>query len=137
MKTASDKMFSGMVESFPSEIQALASSLRELIAHIHPEAIEVVWARERSAGYGIGAEKMTAHYAYIRPFKRHVNLGFMWGTSLNDPHALLQGTGKRLRHIKIRSAADVADPRVADLLRLAVAERQAARGGSKKGAESS
>jgi hypothetical protein len=34
-------------------------------------------------------------------FKTHVNVGFFAGADLADPHALLQGTGKRMRHVKL------------------------------------
>lgn len=39
--------------------------------------------------------------------KRHVNMQFFHGAQLANPHGLLEGTGKELRHIKIRSAADL------------------------------
>ena len=31
-----------------------------------------------------------------------MNLGFARGTSLSDPDGLLEGTGKRARHVKVR-----------------------------------
>jgi hypothetical protein len=36
-----------------------------------------------------------------------VTLGFHYGTSLADPHKLLQGTGKDLRHVKLRTEDDL------------------------------
>src|SRR5438067_5904075 len=39
--------------------------------------------------------------------KEHVIFGFMRGAMLRDPRELLEGTGKYLRHVKLRSAADV------------------------------
>jgi hypothetical protein len=46
---------------------------------------------------------MTEHYAYIGVQKSHVNLGFYYGAILPDPDGLLEGRGKKLRHLKIRS----------------------------------
>lgn len=66
---------------------------------------------------------MTQHYAYIGEQKSNVNLGLYYGTSLTDPTNLLEGTGKSLRHIKFRDVSAVANPAVATLMRLAVAER--------------
>jgi hypothetical protein len=40
-------------------------------------------------------------FGYVNVFKTHVNVGFFAGADLADPHALLQGTGKRMRHVKI------------------------------------
>src|SRR5688572_2624511 len=43
-----------------------------------------------------------APFAYVGAFKAHVNVGFFHGARLPDPAGLLQGTGKRMRHVKIR-----------------------------------
>jgi hypothetical protein len=50
-----------------------------------------------------------AAFAYVAVFKAHVNLGFFTGASLSDPQQLLQGTGKRMRHIQLKpgEACDV------------------------------
>ena len=48
--------------------------------------------------------------------KEHVVFGFMRGAMLRDPRNLLEGTGKYLRHVKLRSAADVRQPGVRSLL---------------------
>lgn len=40
-------------------------------------------------------------FGYVNVFKTHVNVGFFAGADLADPHALLQGTGKRMRHVKL------------------------------------
>ncbi len=39
--------------------------------------------------------------------KNHVTLGFHHGTSLDDPEKLLEGTGKNLRHVKLRTVEDL------------------------------
>jgi hypothetical protein len=46
-------------------------------------------------------------FAYIRAFERTVNFGFWRGIDLTDPKGLLEGTGDRMRHMKIESAEDV------------------------------
>ena len=40
-------------------------------------------------------------FAYVNAFTKHVNFGFFMGAFLPDPSALLQGTGKRMRHVKL------------------------------------
>lgn len=40
-------------------------------------------------------------FAYANAFTKHVNVGFFMGAFLPDPSALLQGTGKRMRHVKL------------------------------------
>ena len=41
-------------------------------------------------------------FAYVNVFTAHVNVGFFQGASLRDPARLLQGTGKFMRHVKLR-----------------------------------
>ena len=42
-----------------------------------------------------------AAFGYVNAFTRHVNIGFFQGASLDDPAGLLEGTGKRMRHVKL------------------------------------
>jgi hypothetical protein len=42
-----------------------------------------------------------AAFGYVNVFKDHVNVGFFFGAELPDPSRLLEGTGKRMRHVKV------------------------------------
>jgi hypothetical protein len=42
-----------------------------------------------------------APFGYVNAFKTHVNVGFFYGAMLEDPAGLLQGNGKRMRHVKL------------------------------------
>lgn len=46
-------------------------------------------------------------FAYLKAFTSAVNFGFWRGADLTDPDGALEGTGDRMRHVKIRSAEDV------------------------------
>ena len=48
-----------------------------------------------------------AAFGYVDAFSVHVNVGFFYGSSLDDPAGLLEGTGKRMRHVKVRWAQPV------------------------------
>lgn len=43
-----------------------------------------------------------AAFAYVGAFKAHVNVGFFRGAEIADPKGLLEGTGKFMRHVKLR-----------------------------------
>ncbi len=43
-----------------------------------------------------------APFGYVNVFTSHVNVGFFRGAALPDPARLLQGTGKSMRHVKLR-----------------------------------
>ena len=49
---------------------------------------------------------------YIGVMKNHINLGFLRGTELSDPQRILEGTGKQMRHIKIRNMSDLFRPAI-------------------------
>ena len=42
-----------------------------------------------------------AAFAYVNAFKSRVNVGFFHGAALEDPAGLLEGSGKRMRHVKL------------------------------------
>src|SRR5438552_18745906 len=48
-----------------------------------------------------------AAFGYVNVFKAHVNVGFFRGAEIADPHGLLEGTGKFMRHVKLRPHRDV------------------------------
>ena len=49
-----------------------------------------------------------AGFAYVNAFKAHVNVGFFRGAQIADPERLLEGTGRFMRHVKLRPAENVA-----------------------------
>ena len=48
-----------------------------------------------------------AAFAYVNAFSAHVNVGFFGGAELSDPSGLLEGSGKHMRHVKLRPDHDV------------------------------
>ena len=48
-----------------------------------------------------------AAFGYVNAFKAHVNVGFFRGAELYDPGDLLEGTGKFMRHVKLRPERDI------------------------------
>jgi hypothetical protein len=67
---------------------------------------------------------MSEAYCYIMPKPRYVNLGFYNGAALADPNSLIQGTGKRLRHVKVFSSEEISQPPLRQLIEAALVERR-------------
>jgi hypothetical protein len=63
-----------------------------------------------------------APFAYVNAFRAHVNVGFFHGADLPDPAGLLAGTGKRMRHVKLRPGATADFGALADLIEAAYAD---------------
>jgi hypothetical protein len=57
-----------------------------------------------------------AAFAYVNAFKSHVNVGFFCGAMLEDPARLLEGSGKRMRHVKITPEREPDAAALADLI---------------------
>ena len=55
-------------------------------------------------------------FGYVNVFTAHVNVGFFQGASLKDPAGLLQGEGKRMRHVKLRAGTPTNDAALRDLI---------------------
>jgi hypothetical protein len=62
---------------------------------------------------------MTSTFCVIHPSRAWVNLAFSRGTDLADPQGLLEGTGKRIRHVKAHAAPDARTATVRALVRQA------------------
>ena len=65
-----------------------------------------------------------APFGYVNVFKAHVNVGFYLGAELDDPEGLLEGTGKRMRHVKVRPGADLNEAALCALIHAAYANIQ-------------
>ena len=109
--------FDEVIVEANSDIQAIAYALRNLLADVMPNITEVPWAHQKTVGYGVGEKKMSEHFCYLAPQKDYVNLGFNYGADLPDPEGLLEGSGKMMRHIKIRSLDEVKRPAIRQLIK--------------------
>ena len=95
-----------VMDGHGAEVVELAGRLRDLIIELDPDVTEVPRAGEGSVAYGVGERKMSEAYCYLMPQRDRVNLGFYHGVDVDDPAAVLEGTGARLRHVKVRLDAD-------------------------------
>ena len=124
-KEARTGTFKELLEGSSDDIQQIAHALRQVIMEVHPEAVEVVRLGYKAASYGIGEKKMSEAHTYIMPHANHVNLGFYYGALLEDSESLMEGTGKKLRHVKVRTVEEATSDGIKQLVEAALAERRA------------
>lgn len=105
-------------------LRRIGQELRKLILSIDPDATQLVWLKLRIVSFGIGPKKNTQHYAYIAIHTNHINLGFYRGASLRSYGLRLDGTGKKLRHIKIAEGAALRKEALKSIIREAHQERR-------------
>jgi hypothetical protein len=63
-----------------------------------------------------------AAFGYVNVFTAHLNVGFFRGAEIADPNRLLEGTGKRMRHVKLRPGRDVDGTALTALIQAAYAD---------------
>jgi hypothetical protein len=66
-----------------------------------------------------------AAFGYVAAYRDHVNVGFFFGALLEDPARLLEGTGKRGRHVRLRPGHEVDAAALGQLIAAAYADIQA------------
>lgn len=100
----------------PSDVRAICLDLRATAQRAMPDAHERWY--HGSICYSLSASRFEP-LCYIAPMRGYVNLGFFFGSHLDDPEHLLEGTGTRMRHVKVRTLAEARNPALARLLEAA------------------
>ena len=106
----------------PPEQQAIERALRATIRRELPDGIEQVDFGNKLIAIGRSMKMRGLLFAIIA-HKSHVNLQLADGADLPNVDGLIEGTGKRIRHVKIRSVADASAPSVVALIRAQLAAR--------------
>jgi hypothetical protein len=112
--------FNALVRQYSPQLQKLARRVRQFVRSEMPGAVEQVKGGWHAVWYGTTA-KMNDIVVVIHLQDRYVNLEFSGGASLPDPAKLLEGTGKNMRHVKIRDEKALARPEFLALVRAAIA----------------
>jgi hypothetical protein len=63
-----------------------------------------------------------APFGYVNAFKSHINVGFFYGATLEDPAGLLEGSGKRMRHVKLNPRHELNAAALSNLIDAAYAD---------------
>ena len=85
----------------PGELGAIALRWFEVMRGCGDDVRELLHDGHPTACVGDAA------FAYVNAFTAHVNVGLFRGAEIADPQGLLQGTGKFMRHVKLRPGGDV------------------------------
>ena len=96
------------------ELRKVVRGLKRLVKEIVPSVKETVNA------WGVPTFEAQGPFCLYMLGKNHVTFGFHFATSLQDPEGLLQGTGKNIRHVKLRKVEDLDQPGLRELIQAAV-----------------
>lgn len=95
------------------QLKEVDRGLRNLVKKVVPGTEETVNA------WGLATFEKGQPFCCYMVGKHHVTCCFHYGTALADPHKLLEGTGKNLRHVKLFTAEDLEKRGLPELLRVA------------------
>jgi hypothetical protein len=97
----------------PARNRTIIRALRKLVGRVSPKLRESVkWGN----GCWVSGD---APVSYVYSAPDHVQFGFFRGSALDDPKELLHGSGKFVRHVKLRKTADIDERALAALLKQA------------------
>lgn len=95
------------------EQRAIAQALRALVRSAAPDAIEAIkWSQPV---FEVGGP-----VCWIKAHKAHITLGFWRGMQLPSAPGLIEGSGDKMGHIKLRTHADLKPAVLKKLIREAI-----------------
>src|SRR5260370_33795642 len=100
------------IEPYSRGIQELTLALRQSVLEEMAPCCEYILEVYTVALHYGPTDSLKDGICYVALSRDHVNLGFYRGTDLSDSQRTLEGTGKRMRHVKIWSISDLERPAI-------------------------
>ena len=91
-----DATIDAWLKEKPAELGSIAQQWFSIMRECGDDVLELIHDGAPTACIGDAA------FGYVNVFRSHVNVGFFKGAYLPDPARLLEGTGKHMRHVKLR-----------------------------------
>jgi uncharacterized protein DUF1801 len=111
----------GFLRRYDAAVQDIALGLRHVVLEEMAPCHEHIFAMRHAVVllYGPTSRVVEDCVCMISVHRKHANLRFTDGAELDDASGVLEGTGKRMRHIKIKTQSDVSRPEIRAYLRQA------------------
>jgi hypothetical protein len=110
------------IDRFTPEVAADARRALASLGRRLPAAFRLVYDNYNALVVGFASgEKASDAFLSIALYPQYVRLFFLRGVELPDPHRLLEGSGSRVRSIKLKPASRIEAPEVCALIESAVA----------------
>ncbi len=103
-------------EAVDEYISQVGPPRREVVEVLRRLVLEAAPGVSEAINWGQPCYSKNGDICYIAADAGHVKLGFFRGGDLSDPGRLLEGTGKRMRHVKVRSLDDLREEGLASLI---------------------
>jgi hypothetical protein len=121
--TSPSRLLDTFIRRFDPAIRKLVREARAKLHRRLPTAIELVYDNYNALAIGFASsERMSDTIVSLAVYARGVNLYFMYGAALADPHRLLLGSGNQGRFVRLESAATLDRHEIDQLLATAIEE---------------
>ena len=118
----SDTQIRRFLGRYSPEIEAQLREARDRLCGHFPRGFELVFDNYNALVFAMSATEASRDaFISVAGYPKWVTLFFLHGASLRDPHRLLEGTGKRVRSIRLSAASDLARREVRTLIEQAIA----------------
>ncbi len=111
-----------LMQNRADSVVEAALAARKVVLDLAGECSELIYETYCVSNAFSFTGKLGQSFIHIATYSGHVNVGFSRGTELDDPDGLLEGTGKLIRHIRLKGKSDVRKKPVKDLIGAAVAQ---------------
>jgi len=124
---ATERRIEAFVAKYTPEIAAQLRDARQRLRARFPRGVEMVFDNYNALVFGIGPSDRTREsFISIAGYPKWVTLFFLDGAALHDPAGLLEGDGKQVRGIRLKTPADIDTPAVRALIEQAIAPHRPA-----------
>jgi hypothetical protein len=122
MDASAQDQLDGFIDRYSPPVAAVAREAFGRLRARLPGAVVMVYDNYNALAIGFGAtDRPSQAFLSLALFPRRVNLCFLQGASLPDPHGVLTGGGRVARNVVLKVADDLDRPEIAELIGLAVA----------------
>jgi hypothetical protein len=112
-----EKLLGCLIDKYNPEIGVLARAALAKMRTLLPGALELVYDNYNALAIGFGpSERASEAIVSIVLYPRWVSLFFLRGAKLADPHKMLKGSGRQVRHIVLEDAGDLDKPAIQPLI---------------------
>jgi hypothetical protein len=122
-ETSPARQLNALIGQFDPAIQKLVRAARTRLRKRLPTAVELVYDNSNALAIGYASSERRGDWIVsLAAYARGVNLYFIYGVALPDPHGLLQGSGNQGRFVPLESAAMLDRREIVALIKAAIAE---------------
>jgi hypothetical protein len=115
------RQLNDLLAKYTPEVRAIAKSALARLRELIPGAVELIYDNYNALAIGLGpTDRASDAIISVALYPRWVNLFFLHGAKLPDPHRILKGSGSRVRHVVLEHPDEIDEPAVLAMIQEAI-----------------